>query len=350
MGHATDAWPERMPKLSREERETIARRRLVRVLAAHTVANARTLEQKISDAGPNPQRVDPHILTGVRNAMVEEGRIVRINRANTPWFHLHDAAPKTVRTRLAEQLAIHQALFRGNAAARLGQTLEIATYRALEQLPAATPFFGRFTDLGAHGDDQLYSKEEPPQHIGRRSLVGKQRLDFLLIDPSGQLGIECKNVREWLYPDREEVRELLQKCLALDVVPVLIGRRIPFVTFRLLNACGVILHQTYNQLVPAADQSNADRARDKTLLGYHDLRTGNQPDARLLKFITKNMLAVAPGARAKFAEYQDLLEAFASGQMSYKSFAARVRRRGLGLDEDRDADDDDEGDPADWQP
>jgi hypothetical protein len=51
----------------------------------------------------------------------------------------------------------------------------------------------------------------------------------------------------------------------------------------------------------------ADQARHKSLLGYHDIRTGNEPDDRLLKFITKNLMEIAPDARAKFDAYKDLL-------------------------------------------
>ena len=40
-------------------------------------------------------------------------------------------------------------------------------------------------------------------------------------------GIEVKNIREWLYPNREEVRELLLKCCTLNVVPVLIATVLP---------------------------------------------------------------------------------------------------------------------------
>ena len=60
----------------------------------------------------------------------------------------------------------------------------------------------------------MYSKEEPPQHIGRRALDANQKLDFLLRhNKAGWFGIECKNVREWLYPDRDEILETLRKCL-----------------------------------------------------------------------------------------------------------------------------------------
>jgi hypothetical protein len=66
-----------LSKLSRAERIEIARTRLLRVIGNHTVATMRTLEMKISDAGPFNQRIDPHILTDARDAMVEEGVLQR---------------------------------------------------------------------------------------------------------------------------------------------------------------------------------------------------------------------------------------------------------------------------------
>ena len=69
-----------------------------------------------------------------------------------------------------------------------------------------------------------------------------KRLDFLVHDlAAGYAGIEVKNLREWLYPDRVEIHELLLKCCALDVVPVLIARRIHYSTYSVLNACGVTI-------------------------------------------------------------------------------------------------------------
>jgi hypothetical protein len=133
-----------------------------------------------------------------------------------------------------------------------------------------------------------------------------------------------------------EVRDLLRKCLALNAVPTLIARRIPFVTFAILSRCGVIIHETYNQLLPATEATIAAQVRDKMLLGYHDVRTGNQSDTRLIKFITVNLPLVAPAARAKFEAYKDLLEAFASGDKQYEEFAARVLRRSRGQNEDGD--------------
>jgi hypothetical protein len=321
-------------KLSLQERERIAAKRLKNVLERHGVANARTLEQKISDADFPGLRIDPHILTPVRKRLTREGVIVRINQNNVPWYHLTDTPAHVVAKRLADQLPIYNALNAGAVTHRIGQQLEIATFRALSNVDKAV-FYGQFRDLDDHDDSRPYSKEEPPQHIGSRQLPKGQRLDFIWhLADVGPVGIECKNVREWLYPNRKEIIETLAKCVTLDCVPVLIGRRVPFVTYLLLSTCGVIVHQTYNQLLPASDQALADQARDKALLGYHDIRTGNQPDDRLVTFISKNVPKIAGEARAKFDDYQDLL--FAFGHMSYEEFAARVRRRSQGLNEDAD--------------
>ena len=218
----------------------------------------------------------------------------------------------------------------------MGQTLEIAVVKALMQQDCLE-YLGGFDDLEDHDDSTLYSKEEPPRSLSGRRLPGKKRLDFLCLHREcGGVAIEVKNVRPWLYPHQDEIVDLIAKAVALDCVPVLIARRIPFVTFKVLRPCGVVMHQTYNQLYPAADHDLATEARDKRLLGYHDIRVGNQPDTRLVKFIGTNLPSVLPAARERFEEYKDLLADFGDRTMEYKEFAARVRRRSQGTDEDSD--------------
>jgi hypothetical protein len=325
-------------KLTRAQREEVAAKRLIVNLRAHGIANARTLEQKISDAGPYGQRIDPHVLTSVRQQLVADGKIEVVTFDNVPWYYLPDTAAEIRIARLAAQQTVYRALSSGSLPKRIGQCLEIATYRALLTGPL-DEFHGRYRDLNDHDDSTLYSKEEPPQHVGAREIPGKQNLDFLVRHPeAGYLGLECKNTRPWLYPDDEDISETLAKCIAIDAIPVLIARRIPFVTFRLFSSCGVIMHQTYNQLLPAADAELAGQAKDKTLLGYHDIRLGNEADGRLLKFIHENLDTVAAEAREKYQNYLDLLDAFASGSMRYAEFAARVRRRTNGEAEDFDED------------
>jgi hypothetical protein len=319
-------------KLNRDEREELAATRILRVLGTLTVANQRTLEQKIADAGPFDQRINPHILTDVRKRLMTEGAIAAVNAGGAPWFYASNSVADARNARLQELLAVYKPFMKLNF--RVGQALEIATYRALSMIPKGD-FDGRFKDIDEHDDSTNYSKQEPSQHIGTRSLSGDERLDFILrTADAGALGIECKNVRHWMYPHEADVRDALKKCVALNAVPVLIARRIPYVTFAVLSKCGLIIHQTYNQLMPTSEAELSLKVRDKNLLGYHDVRLGNEPDARLIKFITVNLPKVAPEARQKFEAHLDLLEPFANREMGYEEFTGRVLRRWRGEDED----------------
>ena len=204
-----------------------------------------------------------------------------------------------VARRLATLEPIHRATQDQGFTQRAGQTLEIAIFRALLSLPPSIPFFGGFPDLADHDDDRLYTKRDPPNFVSARSSVGK--LDFLLHHPeAGLVGVEAKNIREWLYPHRDEVAQLLLKCCQLDAVPVLIARRIHFLTGRVFRTCGIVTHEMFTQLYPAADIDLANQAKHKNLLGYHDIRVGNAPDQRLLKFTLVNLPKILPAARRDF--------------------------------------------------
>lgn len=293
----------------------------------------RTLEQKISDAGPNPQRVDPHVLTKARNLLRDNGVLAHSIRKGVPYYHLLATPQQEIDRRLQELGAVHDRTADRSLTVRLGQTLEIAIFRALKQRPEFT-FLGGFPDLSDHDDSALYRKEEPPTTVSGRSSSGP--VDFLVLHPppAGLAAIEAKNVREWMYPDRPEIIDLLWKSVQLDAVPVLIARRIPYVTFSILNPAGVLFHQVFNQLYPDADAETASLAKDKNLLGYHDIRLGNTPDQRLRKFLLDDLPTLLPKARACFDEYKDLLTAFGSRDMAYQEFAGRLRRRQRGEVED----------------
>ncbi len=319
-------------------REELAKKRILSILRKHGIATMRTLEQKISDSGPFNQRINPHVLTTVRNQLIKKGVVIRIDN-QAPWYHLNDTPEKFVKQRLREQLPTYMRLQSGGIGTLVGQCLEIAIYRALLEQDKLD-HLGSFKNLDEHHDDQLYKKEEPPQSLSGRSLHGDERLDFLVRhQEAGWAGIEAKNVREWLYPDRREIADLIHKAVTLDIVPVLIARRIQYATFKVLSPCGVLFHETYNQLLPEANRDLAELAQDKNLLGYHDIRIGNQPDGRLLKFIGTNLPKILPEARVRFDEYKDLLGDFADGSMKYEEFTARARRRLEGKDEDSDWED-----------
>ncbi len=305
------------------------------------------LEHEICDTVGQP--LEPRILGMARKTLVRDGELVEIVEPNKPsWFHLPDASRMDVQARLAALAPVLRELSRQAVSSRRGQCLELAIYRALGAQPDAR-YFGRFPDFdpSVAVRKNRYRKEDPPSHIGDRASPLAGPLDFLYLHrTAGFAGVEAKNIREWIYPGRDEIKELLVKCVALDCVPILVARRLPRATLGVLGECGVILHQTRNQLYHVTDKDLADQAKRQDLLGFDDIQVGDEPDARLLSFIGNTLPKVLPGARTRFDKYQDLLAAYADEEIHYPEFAGRVRRRAAGKDE-AGWEDDDQGHPND---
>jgi hypothetical protein len=132
--------------------------------------------------------------------------------------------------------------------------------------PSGRNFLGSVADLDEHDDSELYRKTDPPLVISGNK-IEKGPLDYVVFASMGMGGIEVKNYRTWLYPGTAEVKELLWKCADIGAVPVLMARRVPFITFRLLNLSGCLVYQHYNQLYAVADRNLADLVRDKGFVG-----------------------------------------------------------------------------------
>ncbi len=307
--------------MTRAQWLALAQKRLVSVLRARTIATDRTLEQKISDAGPNNQRVQPLVLTQARKALIATGRIVPIKRGNTHWFYLSETPDEQVQERLAILEPVYDRTQEGLFKGRLGQALEIAVLKAISI--SGRDFLGSYVDLDEHDDSTPYTRLEPPLVIsGNR--IEKGPLDYVIFEPSGTGGIEVKNYRTWLYPDSGAVKQLLWKCGDAGVVPVLIARRVPFITFRLFNLSGCLVHQNYRQLYAQADEDLAGLVRDKNLLGYHDVQVGNQPDRRLMRFIQELLPHLVGGAKSTFERFRELHRAYGKGEISYTEWVKRI--------------------------
>lgn len=322
-------------KLSNAERHALAQKRLRSVLNRISVANARTLEQKISDAGPYGQRIDPHVLTPARQELEDEGTIRSIRDSSGRWYQLASTDTRIATQKLAQLREISELNNKKDIRLRVGQALEIAVFRSLSK-QTDLQHFGHFDGIDDIPDSNLYSKREPPNSMSGNAITGKKNLDFIVMKNGIVGGIEVKNTRAWIYPHSDEVKDMLLKCGQLGAIPVLIGRRIPFVTFKLLNACGAIVHETYRQRYPAADTELVSSLKDKMIFGYHDIVQGNQPDNRLDKFLHKNLPEQLIKMQPTYEEFHDLSFGYGNGDYTYREFAARVRRRVNGTNEDHD--------------
>jgi len=319
--------------MTRQQRIELGKKRILSVLKKHGIATLRMLEQKIADAGPTPQRIDPHLLTHSRSQLQSEGRLLtRKDLQQREWHYLPSNAGNELENRFQELQSLHAKTDSRDFTLRMGQTAEIAVFKALQQ--SKSQFIGHFQDLDQHDDSTLYKKVDPDYVSGKQIKGG--RLDYILFHPEAQaMGIEVKNIREWIYPDRSIIKDLLAKCVQIDAVPIIVARRISYSTYSLLTDCGIIVHQFYNQLYPTADRDLADLVRDKMALGYFDVRVGNDPDDRMQRFFGQNLPMIAGKARQRFDEHRETISAYANTQISNKEFVRLIRGR---FEEENDED------------
>lgn len=312
--------------LKKSEWIQLGRARIINILKRHGVAHTRTLEQKISDAGPSNMRVEPQLLGESLKGLFDEDKIGKsVVQATGSWYFLEETPEEERNKRLDQQLPIYQEMTKPEISKRIGQCLEISIFKSLCN-QRKLDFFGHY-NLDDPSDALLFRKEEPPKSISGKILSGEKSLDFLVSHPvAGFAGIEAKNKREWLYPGHSHVTSLLKKCLEIDCVPVLVVRRCSFQTTKLRD-CGLVLHQEYNQLFSEADIDLAEKAKHKDFLGFHDIRTGNEPSTRMLNFFSRNLPEILPEARMKFDASKDLIEKFANKSLTYHQFIETLQTR-----------------------
>ncbi len=156
--------------MTRDARMAIARTRIIRILAKHKIANLRTLEQKISDAGPYDQRVDPHILTKARQQLEDDVTVIEFPNH---WYSLSTTPPSLVQERFSELEPIRHAMSAGMFPELVGQALEIAVFRAL-QSQSIFQFLGHFYELDQHDDSTRYRKDHPPPALSGKPMPNQR--------------------------------------------------------------------------------------------------------------------------------------------------------------------------------
>ncbi len=288
--------------------------RLPNVLERDTVANQKTLEQKISDQGPKRQRVDPHLLGLAIRELTEERRTIRKfthpATGSVGWYANARLTAGEVQPKLDVLAPLYAQVAFGSFPNLVGDALEVVVFKTLQQLNTHNPrysFDGAFDLEGPRTKEGRYRKIEPRQMISGYGT--EKRVDFILHGfDSGPICIECKNLREWMYPHESRIIDLIDKAIEMRVTPLFLARRIHYTTIRnLLEPAGILAHESYYQYYPADHQDLAERVKHKRALGFSDIRTTEEPMPRTLKFFLKDIPKLVDRAAERFNRNRDAL-------------------------------------------
>lgn len=298
----------------------LAKARVQKVLDRERVAHQKTLEQKISDQGPSGQRVDPHLLGLAIMDLQEQNRLKTAkHKATGPqrWYANRLTKAEEINPRLNELAPIYAETLA--ASNHVGDALEVITEKAI-----SSAFHGqqRFTYQGHFLLDEprdkhgRFKKFQPPKAIGPHSTL--KEADFILFGfDQGPICVECKNYREWFYPHHGEIKSTIIKAYELGTIPVFVGRRIHYTTRENFFApAGIIFHESFYQYYDPEHTELAAKAKEKSLLGFSDIRASHEPDTRTSKFFADYLPSLLETAAPRWAAARDSAYAYAKNEMN----------------------------------
>lgn len=303
------------------ERIAIAKRRIQSVLDRDTIACQKTLEQKISEQGPREMRVDPHLIGRAILDLTELNRLVTHHHQSTGrlgWLSNPGRAAAEVTERLNFLAPLYDSVSGHGFGNLTGDALELVVWKALRSVHAAKRRFtyqGHFDLTQPKNDHGRYRRVQPPKSNGEYTT--KKEADFFQFGhTAGALCIECKNYREWIYPDHVIIKELIIKASDLQMIPVLVARRLHYTTRNnLLAPAGIIAHESLYQYYPADKAELAAQVRHARNLGFTDVLAVEEPHARTQRFFGELLPGLVAPMGAKWTKNMGALVAFANEEI-----------------------------------
>lgn len=246
-------------------------------------------EARISDfQSPDaPMHLDPHHITNARKMLIAAGEL-EVTRVQTRGGQVIDTlslyeSPSTAVERAAARKRLLQGRFLGWATGTRrypNGLIGPAGERVLQSsLLAAAPAGYRPLPGDKTGIPRVLGDLVPTGPLDGAAIL--TRLDHRDIPMQPLLvAAEAKNVRSWLYPNSDEIYQLLEKAALIQrahpqipVFPVLLCRRAHFTLHRMAKHLGFAVIQSRTQYLLNSDEITPEAlAEVRDELGYLDLQ------------------------------------------------------------------------------
>jgi hypothetical protein len=283
--------PHHPPPTNAAEWSALARYRTIRILRQRQAATIRQLDVKICESGPAHIRPQPHILAHAIDDLEDSSIIQAIptqGERETPFYVHAGTSPELAKQRIDELLVF---------------------YRLHRWLAGTKQYCGDVLE-----DIVRESFAADPRYVYQGRPPSQRPLDAAFHFSSGNvlLGIEVKNVREWLYPANPRIWPMLSKCVEIDAVPVLVTRKVAFLTRQLFTAIGVLRLEFHRQVFSQLVASQLEGIRHTDLLGYKDvIALPSKAHPTVVKFASEVVPRYLESYSAKWKEQRERVRRYA---------------------------------------
>jgi len=275
-----------------------------RLIRREKVISQRELESRVSDfVVHHTPRIEPHHISAIKQGL----DLVTISDDPVPFYTRRKMRKLDYAAPLQRKQRLHR------------NYLEIATTETCGSIGEKVTFAS--IEAAAQQNPALSTK---PHHLGNVSemdgLTTTGSLDtfcYYLSRSSGlerkaiPLGIEVKNIREWIYPESQELWQTIRAATELNCIPVLVTRRIHLTTASFCKSVGMAVFETQRQYF-------APHLRDDTRLfevyrdlHFRDVIPWDDPDPYITKFFSSTLPSILDRTVDHFARSTELLHSYA---------------------------------------
>lgn len=300
----------------------LGKKRILNILNTYRVSFQKHLEIKISEAGPYNQRVEPVLLTTALRELKNEDKVQILQAEGIAMEFV--GSPDYGRRGDHSRFQRIQRLYKEydkqtKIESHCGLYLEKILYDTVYELRDIYHILGRGPIVGPTGKLIKPSGSEMLYFDGN-DVYGDAGFDLFLIhkETNIPIGIEAKNIRNWIYPDTQEAWRMIARGCSLECLPVMAARKIAYLTrARLFSQVGVLGFETQFQYFNPEVLNDSPNFRDivkKDGLGYADIKITDEIPAHFHNFFKKTLPENIEVYYQRFMDNKELLEEYAIEQ------------------------------------
>lgn len=312
----------------------LGKKRILSILTTYRISFQKQLEIKISEAGPYNQRVEPVLLT---TALRELKEADEINVLSAPgiqmdFFAVKDYGRRGDHSRFGKVQRLYKEFDHYVKLEHYcGLYLEKVLYDTLLELDDLYHLVGRGPILNS--DNKLYKPSGAEvRFFNGNEVYGNGGFDLFLVhkETSIPVGLEAKNIRNWIYPDTQEVWRLIARGCSVDCLPLMATRKFSYLTrARLFSNIGVLGFETQFQYFNPdvlKDSSSFANVVKKDGLGYADIKFVDEVPLHFNNFFKNILPENIEMYYERFLENKDILTEYAIDKKLAEKMSGSKRR------------------------